>query len=69
MLPKGNKWKIDLINLPHSASKFSKEDLKVLNVIFRSASNENEVIPIVEGKNYVVLIILLAAYTYNLSIA
>ena len=47
----------DLKDLPCSASKFTEENIGALNATFVPASNENEVIPAVEGKNYVVLII------------
>ncbi|CAG8480498.1 24581_t:CDS:2 [Dentiscutata erythropus] len=39
----------DLKDLPSSASKFAEEDVEALNATFKSASNESEVIPDVEG--------------------
>jgi hypothetical protein len=50
----------DLKDLPRFASKFKENDIGALHATFVPASNENEVIPDVEGKNYVMLTILLA---------
>ncbi|PKY31828.1 hypothetical protein RhiirB3_449637 [Rhizophagus irregularis] len=49
----------DLKDLPHYASNFTEDDIRILNATFIPASNENEVIPAVENKNCVMLIILL----------
>ena len=37
-----------LVNLPSSASKFKKRDIEALNITFRGASGESDVIPDVE---------------------
>jgi hypothetical protein len=45
-----------LKDLPSSASKFTEEDVEALKATFQPASNEEDVIPDLEGRNYAVLI-------------
>ncbi|EXX61717.1 hypothetical protein RirG_168600 [Rhizophagus irregularis DAOM 197198w] len=42
----------DLKDLPHYASNFTEDDIRILNATFIPASNENEVIPAVETTNF-----------------
>jgi len=48
------------IDLPPSASRFSEKDMEALNANFKSASREDEVIPDIQGKNCVIVTILIA---------
>jgi len=42
-----------LVDLPPSASEFTKRDIEALNITFREASGESDVIPDVEGMSYI----------------
>jgi hypothetical protein len=55
----------ELKDLPPSSFKYSKEDMEALNVTFVPASNENEVIPNIQGRKYAMLINYLIDHTYN----
>jgi hypothetical protein len=46
----------ELKDLPPLASKYSEDDMEALNVTFEPASNENEVIPNIQGRKYAMLI-------------
>jgi len=42
-----------LVDLPPSASEFTKRDIEALNITFHEASGESDVIPDVEGMSYI----------------